>query len=300
MKIFLTGASGFIGTHFSQALLNRGHKVLALSRIRRPARPGLIWYHGNLADPDSYREALTRFNPDAIAHLAWDGLPDYSAEMCEKNLKQSINLFELGADIECRTLFGVGSCWEYAQAGGPLSETAATDETKPFAQAKHKVRAFGEQLAKEQNILFIWPRLFFIYGPGQRKGSLIPTVMESLESRSQVDLKMPNAVQDFLFVTDVAEGLCALLELAPPEVSLYNVGSGVPMRVGDVAAIVADEMGITNFSLPMNDETSTDNGLWADMTRMTATTGWQPRYNIREGVRLTIMAKRDEQRDVLK
>lgn len=81
MRIFVTGATGFVGRAAALTLARRGHEVLALTRDAAAARaflPGVALLQGSLAGADALLPELARFAPEALLHLAWEGLPDYS------------------------------------------------------------------------------------------------------------------------------------------------------------------------------------------------------------------------------
>ena len=78
MKIFITGGSGFIGSHLVPKLLTRKHKLLLLSR-KRSGRVGKSpsSIKGDLKNINGWKNKLKKFRPDAVIHLAWEGLENY-------------------------------------------------------------------------------------------------------------------------------------------------------------------------------------------------------------------------------
>jgi len=87
VKIFITGSTGFIGKHLVKNLKARGHELFLLDK--------------DLADIKEWINEVKNFNPDAVIHLAWQGIPDYGPETSAKNLKYGLDLIENfeGADL---------------------------------------------------------------------------------------------------------------------------------------------------------------------------------------------------------
>lgn len=288
MKIIITGASGFIGRPIVAALAAAGHDLLLLSRIRRPDSASQKWIQGDLSDTSSLRGTLKKFRPEGLIHLAWEGLPDYSEEVCNKNKKISTQLFTLLADIGCSALVGVGSCWEYHNPVGSIKEEAPCEREGSFSGAKAAIREYGELLSRERDVAFRWVRPFFVYGPGQRNNSLLPSLMTSLERNEKPTLLDPAVTLDFIYVDDVANALAAIIETTTPGATLYNVGSGQPSIVRDIATLAAQEYGSSWRPELKNTETQSHTRFWADMEKMDREIGWSPAFTLQEGIRLTV------------
>jgi len=93
MRILLTGGTGFIGRHVLAKL--KGHEVLLLTRSRKRAPNGARVLEGDLNDLAALQQPIKDFAPECCVHLAWEGLPDLSQEMCEKNRTLSTKLFNV-------------------------------------------------------------------------------------------------------------------------------------------------------------------------------------------------------------
>jgi len=285
MRIFVTGASGFIG----RPLLNRlgGHEVAFLTRQRpdRLAAPTATAIIGDLDSPRLWSSQLEEFSPQCCVHLAWEGLPDYSDEICRRNLTNGLNLIDLLSRIGVGRVVVAGSCWEYGAATGPVAETHTPVDCGLFAATKHKLREALAAAAAEREFSYRWARVFFAYGPGQRRSSLIPQCWAALQSGATLDIRRPRVAEDFIHVDDVADGLVALAE-CDIESGIYNLGHGTPVAVGEVVNRVAGHFG----TAPPFANAGFDSGFWANMEKMTAATGWRPHIGLPEGIGSTLRA----------
>lgn len=294
MKIFVTGGDGFVGRAAVPELLERGHEVLVLTRgDARGARrdTGAVQrIQGDLRDAAGVAAALETHRPEALVHLAWEGLPDYSLGTSLRNLEYGVRLFRAAAQAGCSSMIATGSCWEYASRRGRLSEGDPLGAAEPFPAIKNALRFIGEATARQHGGRFYWLRLFFVYGPGQRPGSLIPHVVDALMSGRQPTLQSPGNRHDFVFVGDVARAVADVVERRPAD-TVYNVGSGEATPVAQVVRLVHQALG-RPFAPDGLDAglSAPGQNFWADVSRLRQATGWQARYDLEAGIRRIIAA----------
>jgi nucleoside-diphosphate-sugar epimerase len=287
MNIVLTGASGFLGRPCCERLTASGHTVLALSRQHAPSDlpVGVVWLVRDLANVDSYRTDLESFNPDAAIHLAWDGIPDFSLGKCLHNLETGALFAESVLQAGARHLVVSGSCWEYGKVSGPLSEQKHLVSPSVFAAAKNAQRLLLKALTDATNATLAWGRVFFVYGPRQRAASLAPTICKTILAGNDPSLKTPSALNDFVYVEDVAEALVLLAETKSNGV--FNIGSGVPTAAGQVADQLLSLVGRPPQYAQQLSKEESGSGFYADITALRGL-GWEPRTSLREGLQKTL------------
>jgi len=284
MKIFLTGGTGFIGKYVVEDLKKRGHRILILSRNAHK-KNSTNFIIGDLTNIGKWESKLKRFDPDVAVHLAWEGIPDFSATMSSKNLIQGISLYNLLAEIGCKKIITAGTCFEYGDATGRVSENLVINPKTPFVAAKHALHIMGETIAKEIGADFIWMRFFYVYGPGQRAGSLIPHIMRCANSKLPPDLKNPSAQNDFVYVEDVARAVTAAI-LRGKGNKTYNVGSGKFTSVMEVTRLIYEKLQEKNIyqNFARSLRIVPKGGFYAKLTDVHRDLGWNPKVNMREGI----------------
>ena len=292
MRIFITGGSGFIGKYVIKELIKRNHVVGTLLSSSNTHDQKIIRVVGDLLQPKTYKKAVEEFLPDTIMHLAWIGLPDYSVTMCNRNLKSAIDLFEIAIESGCKSILSVGSCWEYKKRVGLLNETAQLEINNVFSATKNMICLIGNELSKEHGVQFYWPRLFFVYGPGQRNSSLIPTIINSLKKAEIPPINNPSNRNDFIYVKDVANAIVDIVEKRSRQV-IYNIGSGHSTQVSQLFSIVSEIMGEQLKNIKMTnifDEQAKNQGenSWADIKMIQDELAWSPKYSLLEGLKETI------------
>lgn len=296
MRVLLTGASGFIGSHVARTLLAGGHEVAALLRpqssLRRlgdvTARLALI--SGDVTRLAALRPALAEWRPEACLHLAWYAEPgeylDSPANVA--CLTAGIELIGLLCELGCRKTVVAGTCAEYDSTIGTVREDSPTRPGTVYAASKLALKLVGEQIAQAHGMAFVWGRIFYVYGPQEDERRAIPAVIRAMRTSQRFPTTSGTQVRDYLHVHDVAAGLVRLLE--PGADGVFNIASGSPVPVRRMMEMVADLAGSGKRELldfgaraMRGDETQY---ICGDNQRLKAT-GWMPRYDLERGLRDT-------------
>lgn len=291
MNIFITGGTGFIGRHTIKELKKRGHKLLVLSRVGRKEL-GIKFIEGDLSDLPRWGAQLKKFKPDAAVHLAWEGIPDFSYENSLKNLSGSLALFSFLAVAGCKKIVVAGTGFECGDRLGKIPDEIQVTPYSAFTAAKHALHIMGEELAKNKKLDFLWLRPFNPYGNGQRSGSLIPYIIHCISEETPLRLKNPLAQGDFIYITDVAMAIVKSIENGLG-IHTYNVGSGYPTPVRDIARMICLEMKVGEGYL--KDFLATTKGKllqapYADIKQVKKAIGWVPEITMEMGIKKTIQA----------
>lgn len=289
MRIFITGGTGFIGRYTVAELVKRKHRILALSADTQRA-PGAEMLRGNLSNVAAWKEKLKKFKPDAVIHLAWEGILDFSYAQSAKNLQYGIALFNVLAEAGCKKIVAAGTGFECGDRVGRIPDEIPVVPTTPFTAAKHSLHLMGNELAKEKGMDLVWLRPYNPYGDGQRAGSLIPYIMRCVAGNAPLVLKQPLAQGDFVYITDVARAIADAVERGKGRVT-YNVGSGYLTPVRDIAKLICEGMGASNeyyrdFARTAKGELT--NAAYAELKNVRKGIGWHPIVGIEAGIQKTI------------
>lgn len=300
MRLVITGSSGFLGKSLCRKLLEAGHEILGLSRAvgadvnRYPASMIHIPYTmGEMLPTD-----VIAFGPEALVHLAWDGIPDFTEEKCLENVETQIRfLRETKKLTKLKKIIGAGTCLEYGAKHGLLNEADRQPPDNYFSWAKQTLSEYLALACKEREIAFVWFRIFYVYGPGQRAESLIPSLISALSSKQEPSIKNPSATNDYIYVDDVVSAFATAVK-EETCTGIYNLGSGRLSSVAQILGLV--ERSLKNsekFSSRLDDnftEPKPVSGKWADIGLLKRKISWIPKVNLAEGIELTCRAGSDK------
>ncbi len=212
MKIFITGGNGLIGTVIVSLLKETEHELYLLDRNKGE----------NLSDLISYKDTLLNFDPDIVLHMAWEGIPDYNYKQSLKNLRYGLDLYDIVKMTNCKKIITTGTLFEYGKKEGILDKSKVNPDSF-IGISKYELYKYGANLFKDR--IFIWARLFYVYGEKQRKTALIPWIIDNLKKGTLPKLKDSSQVLDYIHVDDVAQALMVLIEKGNKSES-YNIGTG--------------------------------------------------------------------------
>ncbi len=292
MRILVTGAFGFVGTHIVRTLSREKNEFLILDKTDQccslPENFNFEIINYDLADIQSCKDNIKRFNPQACVHLAWEGIPDYSYGVSKKNLDNSLNLIDfIVNETDCKKIVISGSCYEYGKTTGVCKESDQVGMSSFFSWAKYSLYRYCQYVCDKSDVNFVWFRIFYVYGPGQRKECLVPTLIRSLAKREMPAIKEPLNANDFVYVGDVAEAFSKALD-AEIESGIYNLGTGTSTKVIDVCKVVEQVVcQTTDLSDQLESEKSGKGSInfWADTEKSQKTLSWIAKVSIESGIR---------------
>lgn len=290
-RVLITGATGFIGKPLTEALIDANCEVLAITRKEPASKTHIKWLEADLSNAESYRDTVAAFTPEVVIHLAWQGIPDYSFETSLGNLNQSLELLSFVLDLEsCKKVIVSGSCWEYSDAIGECLEADINKPKDNFTWAKHAIRSWLEAHCLKKGIDYAWLRIFYVYGPGQRSGSLLPTVFSSLIEDTLPSINNPHNANDYVYIDDVVEAFMMAVKQSFKS-GIYNIGSGESVKVLDICRLAEN---IVNGSEILTEQLA-ENSLvkdgavdfWASLTEVKKQFGWAPKTSLVDGISQT-------------
>ena len=294
MKVAITGASGFLGRPLAEKLSMLGVEVLAIARSipKNISKNKIHWLKADLFMPESYQSEVKLFSPEVVIHLAWQDIPNFSLEKSKVNLHQSLDFINFIASIKsCKKILFSGSCWEYDNASGVCIETKKVEGSKNhFTWAKNSLRKKAELLCKQKSLSFVWFRIFYIYGPGQRLGSLLPTIFINLKEGKLPQIHSPFNSNDYIFIDDVVDAFTIASTGSLPS-GVYNLGSGVSTTAIQICRyaekIALNSSNLSNKLQSNSSPSSSDEDFWAEMTLTTKNLKWKPKTDLIRGIELT-------------
>lgn len=297
MKVFLTGAAGFVGAATLRALLADGHEVAAPVRPASAA-PRLVPFEGryrrldiDLRDGDAVAAAVADFRPECVMHLAWWGVANnarFERRQIAENLDAACALVEAAGAAGASSFIGIGSQGEYGRIES-MREDALPEPTTLYGASKLAALFLTRQLAAQAGMRHAWGRIFSTYGPGDNEGWLIPSLISTMLAGQRPQVTLGTQYWDWLYIEDVARAIVAMA-ITPAAQGVFNIGSGQPVNVRSVIETVRDlaapGMELVFGEVPFRRDQVMH--MKADITRLTAATGWRPSVPMDEGLSRTV------------
>jgi len=292
MKILLTGATGFIGAPLLKKLNEEGHEILVLSRsIDSKKQKNTLWVQCDLSSTETYSSQVNSFLPEVLIHLAWQDIPDFSLDKSRANLDQSLSLISLVVELNCcKKIIVSGSCFEVNQLQGECLETSLGEAKDHFTWAKISLHSWLSMMSKERNFELMWMRIFYVYGPRQRLGSLIPSILNNLKKGKQPKILTPKNSNDFIFIDDIINAFSKALLVENISMT-YNLGSGSSSSILEVCRIAEKiVLGSTLLTEKINkntQQTISNVDFWSNNTNSKKYLDWHPQTKLEDGIKQT-------------
>lgn len=296
MKVLVTGATGFVGSHVVRHLVDEGHEVAAMVRETsntdrlEEVLPRVTVIHGDIGAPDSWRSYVARWGPEACVHAAWYTEPGRYLDSPQNisDLRHSLALLEELASAGCRNIVMTGTCFEYATSDDVLREDSRTAPKTLYAACKLALGLVAAQRAAQLGVRFAWGRIFYVYGTYEDPRRLVPALTLALLRGKSFDATTGEQMRDYLDVDDAAAGL-ASLAVAGSE-GVYNVCSSAPTTLGDLMLEVGRMLGLEDL-IRFGARPAGQNEppfIAGDNLCLREATGWRPTRSLKEGLARTV------------
>jgi GDP-4-dehydro-6-deoxy-D-mannose reductase len=282
VRVFVTGAQGFVGGHLVPRLLDEGFEVTATDRDL------------DVTDRTAVEGRLKLARPDAIVHLAAQS--SVAASAVDPETTHSVNyggarsILEgaLRCDKQPRILL-IGSADQYGRASQdspPFTEDSPLAPASAYARSKTEAEQLGTSFA-DRGLEVVRIRAFGHTGPGQSDtfvlSSFARQAAEIEAGRREPVLRVGNlaSVRDFMDVDDVVEAYVRLLDPDLPA-DIYNVASGVGTPLRDLLDALLGLASIRPLIECDPERVRPADYLVGDASRLRAATGWKPRVPIEQ------------------
>lgn len=289
-RALVTGARGFIGSALVQHLADTGWEVLAADHREHHA-PGVTSLTLDVSKRGALAEVLT---PGTVVfHLAASANVAASVRDPRHDLTNTFEgLFEVletARTIGCPVIFpSTASVYDPAEPL-PLRERGFPRPTSPYGAAKLAGEAYCYAYHRSYGTDVRVARLFSVYGVGMRRYAIHDLIRKIQNQPEELEILGDGTqVRDYLYIDDAVRGLVAIATDGAAGED-YNLAFGEPVRIDDLARLIAGLMGHPDIRLRFSGQSFRgDTSRWfADTTKMRSL-GFSPQIPLEEGLRRTI------------
>jgi NAD dependent epimerase/dehydratase len=306
VKILVTGAGGFIGSHLTEKLVNIGHDVTAFTHYNSrnswgwldesPIKNEINIISGDIRDFDSVKAATA--GVDTVFHLAaLIGIPySYVSPLAyvKTNMEGTYNVMQAARECNVSRVVHTSTSEVYGSAQRvPIDEDHPINPQSPYSATK----ASADYLALSYYTSFDIPvtvvRPFNTYGPRQSARAIIPTIISQILSGFKT-IKLGNLTptRDLNFVEDTANGFITVGLHEKSVGKTLNLGTGKEISIGDLAkkiiSLTGKEVEVIQDTSRLRPSKSEVERLLSDPSQAMELTGWRPENTLSEGLQKTI------------
>lgn len=306
MRILVTGAAGFIGSHLVDRLLADGHEVTGLDSFdlfypadRKRAnlrlaleRPGFQLVDGDIRDEAIVQRLMVDFQPDAIVHLA-----------ARAGVRPSIQQPELYCDVNvvgtCRLLQAACSAAKrprfiYASSSSvygdrddaPFREDDRIDQpVSPYAATKQACELLAHTFHELHGLPVTGLRFFTVYGPRNRPDLAIHRFAHLIDSGKPVPMFGDGSTRrDYTYVADIVDGVVRAVDRCRSR-HVYNLGNSSPVTLLEMIRAIGRALGKEPIIERLPEQPGDVRQTFADVTRAGRELGYQPTTSFDEGLK---------------
>lgn len=307
-KVLVTGADGFIGSHLTEALLEKGYQVKAftyynsfnswgwLDSLSKEKLNEIEIFSGDIRDPNGVREAM--WGVEGVFHLAALIAIPFSYHSpdsyVDTNIKGTLNVLQAARELGTERIMITSTSEVYGTAQYvPIDEKHPFQGQSPYSATKIGADRLAESFYRSFNLPISIVRPFNTYGPRQSARAVIPTIITQLLSgKEEIKLGSLTPTRDFNYVKDTAAGFIAIAEsdktigeeiniASQKEISIGELANEIIYQINPNARIICEEQRLR----PENSEV---NRLLGSNKKIKRLTEWKPQYSLAKGIEETV------------
>lgn len=307
-KVLVTGADGFIGSHLTENLLEKGYDVKAfvyynsfnnwgwLDTFPKEKLDQIEIFAGDIRDPNGVREAMK--GVDEVFHLAALIAIPFSYHSpdsyVDTNIKGTLNVLQAARELDTSRILVTSTSEVYGTAQYvPIDEKHPFQGQSPYSATKIGADRLAESFYRSFNLPVSIVRPFNTFGPRQSARAVIPTIISQLlAGKDKIELGALTPTRDFNYVKDTAAGFIAIAESDKTIGEEINIATQREISIGDLAKEIITQINsdaeIVCDEKRLRPEKSEVNRLLGDNTKIKALTNWKQQYTFEEGIAETI------------
>ena len=307
-KVLVTGADGFIGSHLTEILLEKGYNVRAftfynsfnawgwLDTLPADQLSEIDIFSGDMRDPNGVREAMKGI--DMVFHLAALIAIPFSYHSpdsyVDTNIKGTLNVLQAARELGTEKIMITSTSEVYGTARYvPIDEEHPFQGQSPYSATKIGADRLAESFYRSFQMPIAIVRPFNTYGPRHSARAVIPTIItQLLAGKTEIRLGALTPTRDFNYVKDTAEGFVAIAEsdrtigeeiniASQKEISIGDLAKEIVKQINPAAKLICDEQ-------RLRPEKSEVNRLLGANGKIRRLTNWNPKYTLAKGLEETI------------
>ena len=306
MKVLVTGAAGFLGSHLTEKLIENGHEVRVLMHYdsnnnwgwleNSEYKKNIEFVFGDIRDFDSVFSAMQGI--DEVFHLAaLIGIPySYLSPLAyiKTNIEGTYNVLQSAKLLNTKNIIITSTSETYGSAQYiPIDEKHPKVGQSPYSATKIGADNLAESFHRSFGLPIKIVRPFNIYGPRQSARAIIPSIcIQILNDIKEIKLGNINTTRDLTFVKDTANGFIEISKNEKLNGESTNIGMNEEISIKNlikkISKITGKTIKIITDQKRIRPEKSEVSRLVCDNSKIKKYTNWKPEYNLENGLEKTI------------
>lgn len=308
MKVLVTGADGFIGSHLTEELVKNGYEVKAftyynsfgtwgwLDTLPKDVLEHVEIFSGDIRDPNGVRTAVK--GVEEVFHLAALIAIPFSYHSpdsyVDTNIKGTLNVLQAVRDLEVSKVLITSTSEVYGTAKYvPIDEQHPYHGQSPYSATKIGADRLAESFYRSFGTPVTIVRPFNTYGPRQSARAVIPTIISQLlAGKDEIKLGSLTPTRDFNYVKDTVAGFIAIAESDKTIGEEINIATQMEISIGELATEIINQINpkaqIVCEEQRLRPEKSEVNRLLGSNDKIKTLTDWRPQYTLKQGIQKTI------------
>ncbi|BDQ31822.1 NAD-dependent dehydratase [Nitrosopumilus zosterae] len=287
-EILVTGITGFIGNHLVPEL-SKNYKILGISKNKKKSTKNFKLRTMDITKSDF----ISRIPFSKIVHMAAYSDVNYCnlnpTKCFELNVKSTQKMLEVARKNDSSFIFLSSSHVYGTPQKLPLSEKDPCYPLTHYAASKKMSEILCETYSQTYDLDIRIARIFSVYGPKSPKSNLVFNIMNQMINNSKIKLGNTSPKRDFIFISDVINGLIKIINSKRKGFQTYNIGSGNSTSVKEIVKTCLKIHG-KNLELISSKEKIRKNeisDIYANITKMKSEFNWKPQVSLKRGLEIT-------------
>ncbi|MBU2541450.1 MAG: NAD(P)-dependent oxidoreductase [Candidatus Omnitrophica bacterium] len=269
-RVLITGGKGFLG----QSLIPQLRKLCKKVYL----------YNDDIRDISNFKK-----KSDIVFHLAGFNKIDSKHKtnsLFDVNVNGTMAVMHYCYRVGASCIFASSSAVYKPTLGKiRLSESSDTNPVTLYGISKILAEKVCRHYSQSFKVPVISIRIFNMYGPGQRLSFITPYIFQKLKSTNSILLKSPQAVRDFVYISDVVRAFILSCKIDFNNFLPLNIGTGVGLSINNFVKLFASRLKVKKYQInKVNHESPKKDYVVADIKKAKEVLGWKPQITIEKGL----------------
>lgn len=239
-KALITGITGFIGSYIAEILVDNSFEVIGLKRTTSDIwrceeyKHKICWI--DLNSEEDWQKKVVTLSPEYIIHCAWIGVEASERDqwrLQSKNIDFLTDLIEISAKVKPKKFVFLGSQAEYGFISGQVTEEYPVFANNAYGAVKLACLELLKTFCQNNNIDWLWLRVFSLFGEKENENWLIPSVIKKMQHAAEMDFTLGEQKYAYMYVRDFASIVLKILKTNIKS-GVYNISGTEAMTLKDV------------------------------------------------------------------